>query len=428
MHHLRPPSLLVAVLAAVAAVAVPAQTGNTEVRPDQKPGKVEQEQQKGVLTIEEKTNIDGDAAAEGAEADGRMVMNPAMLANYAFPHVTTRPRRLAPGESGTLVIVLALGVPAVVPGGTAVALEYEPKQGSLTLGSYAVQPPSVGTLDTKYKGQPVYDNTLTIELPVTVGRDAQRGEAPVALNLRTTLYNGSDGQAMGELQLPISGRVSIGKPLPKPFAQPAGGGSTVGDDGTMTPTAAPERARDAEPTLDAAPAAGGAARARISGVADDGVAFDVVFVDGNALAPGATIQADVTVRVPDGFLVSRATPEAFALEVTGADDGVAATVAPLPRPTHESEANIPVTRGSFTVPVTFSAAEDAAPGLRNLDFRLTYAVVGSDGVVGPTQTLSVPAVLSVGTDATAPMPWLWVAAGGTLLLVTVLFLGRSLRK
>ncbi len=385
----------------------------------------------------------GDAAGESekekammveGKVDGGAMVNPTALANYAFAQVTTRPRRLAAGESGVLSVVLVLHNPAVVTADSAVLLEYDPKQNGLELGSFSVLPAKPGTLPTKFKGMPVWDNTVTLEVPITVGSETPSGDKILNLRLKTPLTHGSVGQLLGDLLLPITGHVKVGSPLPRPVPiERAGGeaGAAAASAADGKPEAAPNKPTAAvatKPTndgmkLEAAPLTGVSHPA----TGADGVTLDVRMPEPNVLPLGGEYVAKVTLRVPEGMWLSRATPEALALEVLGVEPGVDAEVGAWPAAgtTKVGDAEESASNGSLTVPVTFRASRDAPAGLCDLQFRLSYRKLGS---AGGSQTLDVPAVLAVGIEPTRANPWIFYAVGAALAVVIAALLFRAIRR
>jgi hypothetical protein len=390
-----------------------------------------QEQEKAARMEKEKKLAaeKGDSGdVDGTGGDPGLV-TPASLSNFAFPHVSTRPRRLGPGEAGTLVIVVTLTNPAVIAGTAPVALEYQARQTALDLGMYAVAPAKLGTLDTKFRGQPVYDNTLTVEIPLTVQQDAQRTEQQVSLMLKTTLTNGTNGQAMGELVLPVAGKVHIGQPVPKPVARDLARAAGPGDNGAGETAAAPAAtaASKASETNKRATAPA-PARGTMTATSAEGISLEVDFPTGANVALGATTEAIVTVRIPVGAALSRF-PEALRLDVMGADHGVEAMVSAWPAPGRRSgQADLPVSENLVSAPILFSASPDAAVGVRNLDLRLSYSLVDGTGTVSPPQTINLPAVLAVGIEPTVANPWVFYTAGAVLAGLLAVLLARGMRR
>jgi len=368
-------------------------------------------------------------AVDGTDGDSKaaapVAMNPAALANLVYAHVNTRPRRLAPGESGLLVVVLALHTPAVIPGDAAVSLTYEPRQGPLSLGTFSVLPATPGTLETKFKGQLVHDNTLTVEVPLTIAPDAGFGEASVSLNLATTVANGSTGVGMGALALPIPGKVKIGKSVPRPFAHDDGTGASASAAELRAPTRSVDAPANATEGVSPPPEVDGTAAA-LNATSIDGIALAVT-LDRPSLRPGESLEAQVEVRVPAGKALVR-TDGALRLEVEGVDAGVTAVVGEWPEPTIErvGDGEVEVSRGSLSVPVSFTAARDAVIGLRRLQFCLNYSTVGS-GSTAPS-VLQLPAVLSVGAEPTIASPWPFYLAGVGLALLLAFVVLRVVRR
>lgn len=426
------PSLLRLSALAVALIphgALTAQTeGNTEVRTEGG----EEAEAKAKRLEQMKAEKGAEDGADGQVHGDPVAINPAALASYAYAHVTTRPRRLAPGETGELVIVLALQAPVVVPGDASVTLTYDPQQAPLKLGTYRMLPPKPGTLETKFKGQLVHDNTLTVEVPVGIDPQAEFGEALVALTLKTTLSHGATGVAMGEMVMPINGRIKVGRSVPRPVARD---NPAAVDDGVARSTPTPV----AKVVPSAAPAALSAddesaettrAAAPVRATNLDGVAMDVSFPAKAALPLGGDLTVQVDLHVPDGKWLVRADADALALAVSGADAGVTAELAAWPEPiTKEIGAGeMRVSGGTLSMPVTFVAAVDAARGLRNLEFRLTYSTIGPEASPSATQVITLPAVLSVGSSPTVASAGLFYIAGLCLALLLAVVVIRALRR
>lgn len=385
---------------------------------------------------------DVDVGAEGMKekmaADGKIdhsaAVNPAAVGNFAFAQLAMRPRRLAPGESGTLAVVLVLNNPAVVTADTPVLLEYEPEQHGVHLGAFTVQPAKPGTLPSKYKGVPVWDNTVTIDVPISVAGDAAPGDKLIQVRLKTALTSGTAAQSLGELVLPVSGTLKIGSPLPKPVAveRESAGSAATSRSGGATATSAPVAAnKPPEPVADSAAKSPGKFEARLAtvsipAVGADGVAIEVRMPDPNTLPLGGECRAEVVVKVPEGMWLSRASG-ALGLDVLGVADGVDAEVGAWPAPgvTKVGDAEESASSGTLTVPVMFRASADATEGPCDLNFRLSYRKVGS---AAAGQTLDVPAVLAVGIEQTRANPWIFYAVGGGLALLVLGLLIWAIRR
>ncbi|MEZ5964381.1 MAG: hypothetical protein R3F56_11090 [Planctomycetota bacterium] len=419
-HLLRLPSL--ALLCGAAAHGLGAQakgtseTHNEAEKHSEEIKRLEEEKAQQAIDVD---SADGESKAGGG------VAHPANLAAYAYPHVTTRPRRLAPGENGTLVIVFALQTPAVVVGDASISMTYEVKQGLLQLGTYSVVPATPGTLDTKFKGQLVHDNTLTVEIPVVVAPEAKFGEVPVTLSLKASVANGASGAALGELSMPVQGRVTIGRPVPRPMVRDTGTGIPASTAAATTPVMAPPddgAAMDAPPPP-SAPAVAATALATNA----DGVSMDVR-LDRSSLPLGESATATVTLHVPAGRAIARGEGSAPVVQVLGADAGVSVEPGAWTPATSArvGDAEVQVSRGTLSLPVVLRADADAMAGLRQLQFKVTYRDASEDE--NTPRVLTLPVVLSVGNDPTVATPALFYVAGIALALLLLFVVVRAVRR
>lgn len=129
---------------------------------------------------------------------------------------STRPRRLAPGESGTLFLTVTLAGVAVALPGPHIKLKLESANTPFRFGTPQLEPATFGNQKGKYQGKLVYDDNMVFRVPITVAAVAK---SPQHVNLSGTLEmqlnDGSDGSAMGIFYTEIAGRVQVGKPMPK---------------------------------------------------------------------------------------------------------------------------------------------------------------------------------------------------------------------
>ena len=136
--------------------------------------------------------------------------------------VMVRPPRLAPGESGELYVYVTLRGFAVVVPGARVEAEYKKVQGPLVLGSDDLMPAKPGTRKTRFKGKPVYDDSLTFKIPITISPDAKHGTAQFEGSVLLEVTHGDTGDVLGRFRAVAPGRVEIGRPFPRPVPQGAG--------------------------------------------------------------------------------------------------------------------------------------------------------------------------------------------------------------
>ncbi|MEE9125608.1 MAG: hypothetical protein V3U11_00560 [Planctomycetota bacterium] len=136
--------------------------------------------------------------------------------------VMVRPPRLAPGETGDLYVHVTLRGPAVVLPGARIEARYKRAQGPLALGSQEPKPARLGARKTRFKGKPVWDDSLTFKIPVTVRSDAKHGETPFEGTVMLEITHGDTGDMIGRFQAVAPGRIEIGRPFPRPVPQVGG--------------------------------------------------------------------------------------------------------------------------------------------------------------------------------------------------------------
>lgn len=390
-------------------------------------------------TSESKTAIEADEqarlAGETGEKEVAGPLSPAFLTNLVHGTVSLRPRRLAPGESGTLVILLILQNPAVVMGDAAVGLEYEAKQGGLEFGSFAVVPAKMGTLPTRFVGTPVHDNSVTIEIPVTVDKTTPHSDVRVTFQAKVPLTDGAQGTSFGDGLIPVTGQVKIGRPLPRPniVAGVAGAGVTaIGldprDDEPVGDAVVPTSSVPAGPTGRAAPAAG---EFHTESAADvDRILFGVDLPTPTHLSLGGACSGRARIELPAGQWLYRGEGSALRIDIEGLGAGVTAEFEPFPAGAAREMGGKPVlvSGDSLTVPVALRADVSAETGIRQIVFALTYQTVGADGAPSAPRVLSVPAVLPVGLTLTTATAWPFYLAGVVLAGLLILLIARGLRK
>ncbi|MCC6670052.1 MAG: hypothetical protein IT458_03265 [Planctomycetes bacterium] len=131
-----------------------------------------------------------------------------------------RPHRISEQQGGQIVLVLALTGDAVITADAKLNLEYETRQGPFTLGSWVLQPPRAGVLPTKFAGQPVYDNTATVEIPIAVAPGTRHGKYPVKLKVEVPLTHAHTANLVGLHRAEPSVDVVVGAPVPQPVLVP----------------------------------------------------------------------------------------------------------------------------------------------------------------------------------------------------------------
>lgn len=165
----------------------------------------------------------GDAAGTSTNqvvtADGTGKEAPVAETNlnrFLSPVFSTKPHRLAPGQSGVLVAVLSLQGNAVIVPGAQVAVTYEPQQGELGLGQWSMLPAKPCTLYPKFKDQPLYEKYAQVEIPIAVAAGTKHGKLPVKLAMSIEISDGVSGEKVAAPRGEFSHEIVVGEPVPQP--------------------------------------------------------------------------------------------------------------------------------------------------------------------------------------------------------------------
>jgi hypothetical protein len=167
-----------------------------------------------------------------------------------------KPAKLMPGQTGTMVVTGVLSGQAVIPAPAALERVSGTQAGLVTLGGLSIRPPEIGRLAPSYLGQPVYDNYVVIEIPVTMSTEAEVGKKQaVQVDFRFEIFDGTTAQSIGRFIDRATAEVEVGQaldPAVKGFVR--GEVKAPTDDGrvTLEPAASAESAPD--------PATAGASR------------------------------------------------------------------------------------------------------------------------------------------------------------------------
>ncbi|MFO1077676.1 MAG: hypothetical protein U1E73_08110 [Planctomycetota bacterium] len=163
-----------------------------------------------------------DAAAEKEGPDGASVkMTPEQIANAAARrgagnlcrfYLHTKPAKLMPGQSGTIIITAALGGAAVMASPTPLEVVSPMQQGMFSIGNPEFAPAKVAQETAPaFAGRPVYDNTARIELPVTLAAGAKVGQQlNLVVEMRFELFDGKSGQSIGKFLDRATGQLEVG--------------------------------------------------------------------------------------------------------------------------------------------------------------------------------------------------------------------------
>jgi hypothetical protein len=124
-----------------------------------------------------------------------------------------RPRQLAPGETGTLHVLVVLSRDTVVLPGSKIALEVFADVLPVTLGTANVVPARKGTLPGHFRDALVHDNVVEIRTPVTIQAGTEAKKYPIAGHVDIELHSSTTGQRIGEFYSGIDGWLKVGRSL-----------------------------------------------------------------------------------------------------------------------------------------------------------------------------------------------------------------------
>lgn len=185
-----------------------------------------------------------------------------------------KPAKLMPGQTGTLVVTGVLSGQAVIPAPAAMERVSGTQAGLVTFGALSIRPPEIGRLAPGYLGQPVYDNYVVMEIPVTMSTQAEVGKKqPVQVDFRFEIFDGTTAQSIGRFIDRATAEVEVGQAL-DPAVKGFVGGDTkalAGDDGVTL---------DHVAKVESAPAAVPAGPSRV-------IEGQVTRVDDGVIAPPA---------------------------------------------------------------------------------------------------------------------------------------------
>jgi hypothetical protein len=154
--------------------------------------------------------------------------------------VSTRPRQLAPGESGTLHVLVMLANDAVVLPGSKVSLEVFKDTLPISLGESSVVPASKGTLPGHFRGTLVHDNIVEIRTPITINADAVAKSYPIPGHVEIESHSGKTGQLVGVFYCGINGWLKVGRSLAAPEIPRTNGKGESGPNGKGTGNRTPD--------------------------------------------------------------------------------------------------------------------------------------------------------------------------------------------
>lgn len=138
----------------------------------------------------------------------------ASMSRWVSASVSTKPRRVAPGESGVLYIMLTFKSDAVMAGSAKTNVKYAQRYGPMTLAQWELSPAKPSRYYEKLESQPVREDSAVISIPFSVDADAKHRKYRLAFTVESDLMHGLRAQDLGEFVMRVSGNVEVGKSLP----------------------------------------------------------------------------------------------------------------------------------------------------------------------------------------------------------------------
>lgn len=146
------------------------------------------------------------------------------LSRHADLRASIRPRRLAPGQTGTAIFYVAMRPLYAGLADERFQVRLSPDQGYLSFGPAVVSEPTSRSEDPDLVGLTVYDDLIRIEAPVTVSQDAPYGTYPGGVQVQVPIQVRRGGRFQGVLQGIARVQVVVGEALPS-FVPSEQGGS-----------------------------------------------------------------------------------------------------------------------------------------------------------------------------------------------------------
>lgn len=168
------------------------------------------------------------------------------LQRFVSAMVAVRPERIAPGGTGTVHVMLALLQSSVLEAGAHISLTYEAEQGPVSLGQWSISEPKPGRVETRFQGQPVYDNTAVISVPVHIAAGAAHELYPLAFQLEADVTEAASGRVQGRFNMEVPGRLEVGTRIATPRPNVTPGSGDAGTRGAESAPAPRDTVRAAE--------------------------------------------------------------------------------------------------------------------------------------------------------------------------------------
>ena len=134
---------------------------------------------------------------------------------YMAAVASLQPRRLSPGDSGDLYVVVMLSRDAVVlPSSPLQLVIEEEKDSPFVFSSPELSPAEMSQFSKFFLHQPLYDDNIVFRVPMQVRPDAPAGKFSINATVEALLHKGKDGDEIGSFPAKVVGLLELGDPLP----------------------------------------------------------------------------------------------------------------------------------------------------------------------------------------------------------------------
>ncbi len=127
--------------------------------------------------------------------------------------VSSKPRRLTPGRSGMVKVLVTIGGDFLAQSGAHIVLELANVEG-FTFGAPTLEPAKPSRKQGPFQGKPVHDDFLLFNVAVDVASSVKpQNQIYITGTVTLDLHDGKTGVEMGRFFADVVGRVNVGNPI-----------------------------------------------------------------------------------------------------------------------------------------------------------------------------------------------------------------------
>jgi len=155
---------------------------------------------------------------------------------YCAIHASVEPRRLTPGQTGTMVLTMLFEKDWVMTAPANLSFDYKPFQNPFHLGAPKIRPARLGSTGSIFDGKLVYDRYAVIDVPIRVEPDAPHLPGFARVKVQFDITDGNTGKLFQRFEQQAGCRIEIGEPIPEGYLPEL---QNSKDDPTRPPPGAP---------------------------------------------------------------------------------------------------------------------------------------------------------------------------------------------